>query len=97
MTADELRAREGLIQMCESDNFRVLMAYLRDECPYVGRESETDTKLVNNEGRLQGWLTCVRVATQIHRSPKKKDEESTERRTLYQDPEKVKSDANTKS
>lgn len=88
MTLEQLKAVEGLVKMCESHEFRTLMAYLRDECPYVGQEQLSETNaLLRNEGCLQGWLRCVRIASNIHRS-KPKPEPSQGKQPIYPDPTK---------
>ncbi len=69
MTAKDLRARPELIAMCQSDNFRVLLAYFMEECPYVGRDINDATSLIRNEGRMQGWHSLLREMRTIHIAP----------------------------
>lgn len=60
MTKEQLRARPGMVEMLNSDNFAVLLAFFAEGCPYVGVEA---VDKVNNEGRFQGWfflLACMR-------------------------------------
>lgn len=93
MTADQLRAIEGMVEMCESAPFRQLMAYMRDECPYVNGMDIPETAIIRNEGRLQGWLGCLRVMGGIHRAAKK-PEPTGENPPLYPDPSKFNQQAN---
>lgn len=87
MTLEQLRAMEGMMDMLTSQPFKTLMAYLRDECPYVGKETlAKKNDLIRNEGCLQGWLRCVRIADNIRHSEKKKEEPKEEVRPIYPDP-----------
>ncbi len=86
MTQEQLMRFPGVREMCETDAFKVMMAYLRDHCPFVGNDSVVDPNaLIRNEGRMQGWFQLVNVATNIHRSQKPAEPESATR-SLYKDP-----------
>jgi len=70
MTAEQLRARDGMISMCESDNFRVLLAFFMESCPWVGSNIADPTSIVRNEGRMQGHFELLNKMRTIHRSEK---------------------------
>lgn len=70
MTAEQLRARDGMIAMCESDNFRVLLAFFMEGCPWVGTNIADPTSIVRNEGRMQGHFELLKAMRNIHRSEK---------------------------
>lgn len=59
-----------MIAMCESDNFRVLLAYFMESCPWVGTNITDATSLIRNEGRMQGHFELLAKMRNIHRSEK---------------------------
>jgi len=85
MTAKDLRAREGMIDMLRSDNFRVLLAFFMEECPHVGRDITDATSIVRNEGKVQGYFGLLRDMRTIHISPPEPEKSDAPKR-LYQDP-----------
>lgn len=88
MTTKDLRAIDGFSEMYASEPFRKLMAYLQENCPFVGRDVPDATQAIRNEGRLQGWLQLlsdVRGINQVEKTPEKE----VLPRPLYQDPDKL--------
>ena len=85
MTAKELRALQKMMELLTSPEFRTLLAFFSENCPFVGKEIERKTAIIRNEGRMQGWLALLHVMREIHKTAPEK-EPSTERRQLYPDP-----------
>lgn len=70
MTAEQLRAVEGMMSMLESRPYQVLMAYFLEGCPWVGTNIVDTTTLLRNEGRMQGHFELLKQMRNIHRSEK---------------------------
>lgn len=81
-----------MIEMLESPNFRILLAFFTENCVYVGKEIDKKTAILRNEGRMQGWFSLLHIQRGIHKG-KPEQPTPTERRPLYADP--TKSDENT--
>lgn len=88
MTAKDLRAIDGFTDMCNSEPFRKLMAYLQENCPFVGKDVPDATQAIRNEGRLQGWFQLLSDIRGINQT-EKKPEEKEQRKGLYPDPDKL--------
>lgn len=73
--------------MLESPNFRILLAFMTENCPYVGKEIVDQTAILRNEGRMQGWFSQLHILRGVHKGEPEQPT-STERRPLYQDPTK---------
>lgn len=93
MTAKELRAFPGFVEMCKSDPFRVLLAYFMEECPHVNAPVADPTGIVRNEGKMQGWFGLLTEMRTIHKSPPEPAKEKGPR-PLYADPDPRKSETN---
>lgn len=87
MTAEQLRAVDGMMSMLESRPYQVLMAYFMESCPWVGTNITDATSLIRNEGRMQGHFELLAKMRNIHRSDKPT---APPERTggVYPDPEK---------
>jgi hypothetical protein len=87
MTDAELRAQPGMIDMCNSLPFALLLNHLEQTCPYVGKEISDPTSIVRNEGKMTGAFETIRRARTIHIAPKVPEKSSGEPARLYPNPE----------
>lgn len=85
MTPDQLRSVEGFADMCNSEPFRIMLAYFHESCPYVAKDCADATAALRNEGRMSGWFTLLKEMRAIHRSKPQPEKETTKQ--LYADPD----------
>lgn len=87
MTAKDLRAIPGMMELLQNPLFRQLLAFFSENCAYVGKEIGDANVLIRNEGRMQGWFSLLHIMREIHKTAPEK-ETTTEPRGLYPDPQK---------
>lgn len=46
--------------------FIALTDTAREECPYIGKDIAEPTGIVRNEGKMQGWMECLRFLKTVH-------------------------------
>ena len=62
------------VELVGTQLFIALTDTAREECPFIGKEIADPTGIVRNEGRLQGWMECLRFLKSAHVAPAPRQE-----------------------
>ena len=83
------------VLLMQNTTFHIALDVARESCPYTnGGGALEATSIIRNEGRMTGWMECLRFLKTIAKS--EPEAPAVVPTSLYEDPNKIKSDRNTK-
>lgn len=86
MTKRELQSSsKDLVKIGESKEFRAMLETAREECPYIDSRSIDPTGIINNEGKMRGWMECLAYLKTVWKPEAEKPKAAPTR--LYPDPD----------
>lgn len=97
MTKREFQKQFGdkAAELITNTTFHIALDVAREDCPYVaGGGALEATSIIRNEGRMTGWMECLRFLKTIAKS--EPEAPAVVPTSLYEDPNKLKSDRNKK-
>lgn len=97
MTKREFQKQFGdkAAELMQNATFHIALDVAREDCPYVNGAGVSDaTAIIRNEGRMTGWNEALRFLKTIAKS--EPEAPAVVPTSLYEDPNKRKSDQNTK-
>jgi hypothetical protein len=96
MTKKEYQQRfaKEAAALVSNPHYHITLDVAREECPYVGPGGIDATSIIRNEGRIVGWMECLRFLKSISKS--EPEPSAPKPAPLYPDPDKRKSDQNQK-
>lgn len=83
------------LQLTSNPAFHIALDVAREDCPYSNGGHATEaTSIIRNEGRMTGWMECLRFLKSIMKSEPEAPPVKTG--PLYEDPDKRKAEQNRK-